>query len=99
MNNLINWIKNKMQEYNQAGVPIILIKDNATGKGSVSLTLLFISSIYVQVSLLNKYTGTGKGVDPANAFEWFLATSGLYFGRSLSKKVQSIPEQNKPEDK
>jgi hypothetical protein len=87
------------RKLNQNGIYIPLLSDPKTKMGSVSLTLLFLSSVYVQFGLINKFAKIVDGVDMNNALEWFLITSGLYFTRSLSKKVQSSPNDTKPEDK
>ena len=74
---------------NQNGIYVPLLSDPKTKLGSVSLTLLFLSSVYVQFGLINKFAKIVDGVDMNNALEWFLITSGLYFTRSISKRVQS----------
>ena len=97
--NLIDWAKGKLAEYNQKGFPLPMVRDPATGAGSVSLTLLILSSLYVQFSLLNKFVELVKGVDANNSQEFFIICASLYFGRALSKKVQSNSNDTKPTDK
>ena len=63
-----------------------MIRDPLTSKGSVSLTLVFLSSIYVQLALLNMFAQMFKGVDIVNALYWHGMGLALYYGRSFSKK-------------
>ena len=95
-------IKDKLASFarklNEQGIPIPLLADPKTKLGSVSLTLLFLSSIYVQFGLINKFAKIVDGVDMNNALEWFLITSGLYFTRSISKRVQPEQPEKKSEE-
>jgi hypothetical protein len=59
-----------------------MVKDPKTGLGSVSLTLVFISSITVILGLVGKWSGKLGVVDINNALEFFYASSFLYFGRN-----------------
>lgn len=86
---MIEQIKEFFAKINSKGIPMPLIRDPKTGMGSVSLTLLFISSLYVQVGLIGKYSKLLEGVDVSQAINWFLIASGLYFGRTMSKNDQT----------
>jgi hypothetical protein len=67
---------------NMYGINLPMVKDPKTGKGSVSLTLVFISSIMVILGLVGKWSGRLGVVDINNALEFFYASSFLYFGRN-----------------
>lgn len=67
---------------NQRGINLPMIKDPKTGRGSVSLTLVFISSIMVILGLVGKWSGRLGIVDINNALEFFYASCVLYFGRN-----------------
>lgn len=69
---------------NSKGIPVPLVKDPKTGMGSVSLTLVFLSSLYVQVGLIGKYSKLLDGIDMTQALNFFMISAGLYFGRNLS---------------
>ena len=71
---------------NKYGIPLPMIRDPRTGLGSVSLTLVFLSSIYVQLALLNMFAQMFKGVDIVNALYWHGMSLALYFGRSFKKE-------------
>lgn len=84
--------KEILRQMNEKGISIPLITDR--GIGSVSLTLLFISSIYVQLGLINnllaKLLKTNDTVDMSNSLYWFSMTAALYFGRKLSKDKDKL---------
>lgn len=63
-----------------------MIRDPKTSLGSVSLTLVFMSSIYVQLALLNTFAQMFQGVDIVNALYWHGMSLALYFGRSFNKE-------------
>jgi hypothetical protein len=89
--------KGFFSKLNDLGIPVPLIRDPKTGKASVSLTLVFISSFYVQVAILNKFAQLFKGVDTETSVQFFLICSGLYFGRTLTKdgkKVESSEQKS-----
>ena len=49
------------KKLNKYGIPLPMIRDPRTGLGSVSLTLVILSSVYVQLALLNMF---------AQMFKW-----------------------------
>jgi hypothetical protein len=73
------------KKLNKYGIPIPMIRDPRTGLGSVSLTLVILSSVYVQLALLNMFAQMFKGVDIVNALYWHGMSLALYFGRSFKK--------------
>ena len=83
----IQWLFEKWKQFiiylHDRGIPVPLIRDN--GVGSVSLTLLFISSLYVQVGLIGKYSKMLETIDIGQALNFFMVCSGLYFSRKISK--------------
>ena len=84
--------KEVLKQMNEKGISIPLITDR--GVGSVSLTLLFISSVYVQLGLINnllaKLLKTNDTIDMANSLYWFGTCAALYFGRKISKDKDKI---------
>ena len=75
-----------------------MIRDPRTGLGSVSLTLVFLSSIYVQLALLNMFAQMFQGVDIVNALYWHGMSLALYFGRSFKKEGDVSLEKEEPEE-
>lgn len=82
---IAQYIKDK----NVKGVYLPFVSDSATGKGSVSLTLVVISSICLVLSLVT------KKVDNPGSFEFFLASISLYFGRKYTNKGTIVDPNNK----
>jgi len=85
---------------NQRGINLPMIKDPKTGIGSVSLTLVFISSILVVLGLVGKWSGRLGTVDINNALEFFYASCVLYFGRNTWRRYKpgKKPKETKPEE-
>jgi hypothetical protein len=80
-------LKQLMAYLSEKGVPLALIRDPLTQKPSVSLTMLVISFTLAILSLLNKFVKIVDGMDVDNTLELLIITASLYFGRSLSKKM------------
>jgi hypothetical protein len=74
-------IKEFIQRGNDLGIPFPVFRDPTSGKGSISATLVFISSIAILVSLIN------PKINNSYAFDFFLASCSLYFGRKLTTKA------------
>lgn len=73
-----------------------MIRDPKTGVGSVSLSLLAISAIWVQLSLVGKIIKIAGGLDSESAIYWFCSCAALYFGRKISGG-KSNPTLGEPE--
>lgn len=81
--------KSFVARMNSSGVPVPLIRDPKEKLGSVSLTLLFLASLWVQVGLLGKFAHIFGDINLDQAMQFFYATSALYFGRKFSSKDKS----------
>jgi len=75
-------IKRLVLVCNSYGIPLPLVHDPKTGTGSVSLTLVVVSSLMVLVGLVSQWSGVPGTVDMDSALEFFYASSFLYFGRT-----------------
>lgn len=71
------------------GLNVPMVKDPKTGKGSVSLTLVFLSSALVITGIVGKWSGFWGVIDIERALEFFYASSALYFGRQWTNKAKS----------
>lgn len=92
LDKLTDFIK-KLQD---AGLPLFFVKDPVSKLPSVSLTMLVVSFTICVISLLNKFAKIVEGVDLDGSMELLIITSSLYFGRSLSKKMQKEePKEDK----
>lgn len=88
-------IRDFFKKMNDKGIPLPVVRDPETGKGSVSLTLVFLSSIWVQLSLIGKVVTWLGGLDAESAIYWFLSCAALYWGRKLSGSKNSAELSNK----
>lgn len=82
LSNLAKYLKKLVLICNSYGIPLPLVHDPKTGTGSVSLTLVFVSSVMVLLGLAGKWSGKFGVVDINDALEFFYASSCLYFGRN-----------------
>lgn len=62
-----------------------MVRDPKTSKGSVSLTLVFLSFNIWVVSIIGKWAGQLGGIDPSQTLNMFMVACGLYFGRKMQK--------------
>lgn len=90
-------VKHLVNVINMHGIPVPMVRDPKTGIGSVSLTLVFISSVLVIVGCAGKWSGLFGAVDFHEALEFFYASSALYFGRNFGKK-SGAPADDEDED-
>lgn len=82
LSELSRYFKKLVLRCNSYGIPLPLVHDPKTGTGSVSLTLVFVSSIMVLLGLVGTWSGKLGVIDINNALEFFYASSFLYFGRN-----------------
>jgi len=82
---LVTWGSSK-------GLPVFFLRDPKTNKPSVSLTLLIASFIFCILGLINtaSHSKLFGDLDETSAFNLFIASSSLYFGRKLSGDKDSI---------
>jgi Na+(H+)/acetate symporter ActP len=81
---------------NSNGIPLPTVRDPKTGRGSVALTLVVISSFMVVAALIGKFSNFLQGVDISNALQFFYASSGLYWARKFNS--DSGPDSKSPKD-
>lgn len=84
---MLEKLKESIKELQDKGMPLIFIKDPVSKLPSVSLTLLIISFILSIFALINKFAKIVDGVDIENTLQLLIICASLYFGRSLSKKM------------
>lgn len=90
------WI-HLINQLNSKGVPVFTIRDPKTGCGSISLTLLFLSSLLVMIGIVGKWSKLAGEIDMNNAMEFFYASSALYFSRKWQTKSGTKIEGELPE--
>lgn len=90
MNDFINKLKSLVTRMNKLGVPVPTARDPQTGLGSVSFTLVLISSMIYMLGMFGKWSGKFGGIDMANAKDFFDSSCYLYFGRTLVKIAETV---------
>lgn len=91
-------INDFLRKLNSEGISLAFLKDPATKKSSVSLTLLIISFNLVILGIIGKWGGYLK-IDIGQSLSLFYACSALYFGRKITPSNQSeIKNEEKPQE-
>lgn len=93
MDELLEKMKAKIKDWQENGLPVFFLRDEQKKAPSVSLTMMLISFTLVVFGLINKAAKWVDGVDVDNSLELLIITSSLYFGRSLSKKMQKPKDE------
>jgi hypothetical protein len=75
-------LKQLARKMNDLGIPLPNVRDPKTGKGSVSLTLVFISFNLCLVGIVGKWSKV-LDVDINQAINLFMVCAGLYWGRKF----------------
>ena len=95
------WLK-FVGELNSRGIPLPLCRDPKTGRGDVALTLVVISSIWLQIGLVGKWSSYLDGINMNEAMEFFAMSCSLYWARKLGAngdgKIE-LGDVDKPKDK
>jgi hypothetical protein len=73
-------VKSYIQKANELGIPLPVVRDPLTNKGSITCTLVVLSSIMLIASLV-----TSK-VSNSGSFEFFLASISVYTARKMTNK-------------
>ncbi len=84
---------------NELGIPLPLIRDPKTNRGDVALSLVILSSIYVQAALIGKWAGFLGGVDAGVALNWFYSCCALYWARKVSTSKDGTTVIEAPAEK
>jgi hypothetical protein len=90
--------KSMVSEMNDKGLPLPTVRDPKTGKGSVSLTLVFLSSFLIISGHLLKWFMFDGQLELGGIMEFFYASCALYFGRKWQvnsgvEVVESIKQE------
>jgi len=93
---MLDKIKAAIKYMNEKGIPIPLLKSNNKDP-SVSLTLLWISSVFVILSLLEP--ATGLKVSFWESLAWHMSSAVLYYNRNAKISKDGIELTSNKEDK
>lgn len=86
LNKYLQGWKDFIGKMNEKGIPVPTIRDPKTGFGSISLTLVFISSLLVIIGIVGKWSAKLGDIDMANAMQFFWTACALYWGRKFQSK-------------
>ena len=90
INSVIAKWKQIVEIANDRGIPLPMVRDPQSLEGSVSLTLVCMSSFLVVVGIVGKAAGVLGGIDMNSAFNFFYASTTLYFGHNwINKEAKS----------
>lgn len=85
LNDVVKGLTSAANKMNERGLPLPLLRDNKTGKGSYTLTMFWVSFNVAIITLVGKVTKLLGDVDYSNVL-WLLGiTGGFYMGRKFSK--------------
>jgi hypothetical protein len=87
---MLEKIKNWMLKMNQEGFPLPMLRDPKTGKGSVTLTMFWISFNVALLTLAGKFTKVLGDVDYSNVLWLFGLTGGMYLGRKFQSSKEGV---------
>lgn len=98
INKYIESWKSFIGKLNEKGVPMPTIRDPKSGLGSVSLTLVFVSSLLVIIGIVGKWSAKFGDIDMANAMQFFWTSCALYWGRKFQSKDSSLSGDSENQD-
>lgn len=101
LSKLTNKWKRLVVMANDKGLPLPMVREPNTLEGSVSLTLVVMSSFLVTMGIVGKWSGWLGGIDMGSAFNFFYASCTLYFGHSWvhkQPKDSSVEEDSVADD-
>lgn len=93
---MLDKIKAAIKYMNEKGLPVPLLRDN-TKYPSVSLTLLWISSVFVILSLLE--SSTGLKVSFFESLSFYITSAVLYYNRNAKISKDGIEITSNKEEK
>lgn len=90
-------LKELIRRMNEKGIPLPVARDPATGKGSVTFTLVAVSAGIIVIGLLNSAAQIFKGVDMESALYWNGMSLAAYLGRRMSGNGKNVEIESKKE--
>lgn len=100
MDNIIEKWHEFVRNMNAKGIPMPLLRDSRTQKGSATLTMFWIAFNLCVIGLIGKWSKQLDGIDVGNALQLLMITGGFYLGRSVIKgKDTRMDAETKPEQK
>lgn len=79
-------LRKLIKELQEKGLPIIILRDNATGKPSITYSFFVLSGVLVTLGLIGKFAKVSGGIDMDNALSFFYGCGAMYVGRKMTNK-------------
>lgn len=83
---MVEKIKELIKNLQEKGLPIIILRDNLTGKPSITYSFFVISGSLVILGLIGKFAKVSGGIDMDNALNFFYGCGAMYIGRKITRK-------------
>lgn len=83
---MVDQIKELIKRLQAKGLPIIILRDNLTGKPSITFSFFVISGLLVILGLIGKFAKVSGGIDMDNALNFFYGCGAMYIGRKITNK-------------
>jgi hypothetical protein len=83
---MLDTIKSIISSWNSQGINLPVMRDPISGKGSITATLVVVSSFFVVLSLFI------PTISNSGAFEFYIASATLYLGRKYQSKNGSTSD-------
>lgn len=83
---MVEQFKELIKRLQAKGLPIIILRDNLTGKPSITYSFFVISGSLVILGLIGKFAKVSGGIDMDNALNFFYGCGAMYIGRKITNK-------------
>lgn len=83
---MVEQFKELIKKLQAKGLPIIILRDNLTGKPSITYSFFVISGSLVILGLIGKFAKVSGGIDMDNALNFFYGCGAMYIGRKITNK-------------
>lgn len=83
---MVEQLKKLLKDLQEKGLPIVVLRDNLTGKPSITYSFFVISGILVMLGLIGKFAKVSGGIDMDNALNFFYGCGAMYIGRKITNK-------------
>lgn len=83
---MVEQVKELIKRLQSKGLPIIILRDNLTGKPSITYSFFVISGSLVILGLIGKFAKVSGGIDMDNALNFFYGCGAMYIGRKITNK-------------
>ncbi len=83
---MVEQLKKLLKDLQEKGLPIVVLRDNLTGKPSITYSFFVISGILVILGLIGKFAKVSGGIDMDNALNFFYGCGAMYIGRKITNK-------------